>query len=150
MGGSDVANKTPILLKQLTKIYPNLNKNVIVGGGFSNVAEIFGNADNNTKIIVSPDAQAMKNEMLMCDIAISSAGQTLYELARIGVPTYAIKVADNQYFNIINWKKSGFLLTENILLNLPDFSLRTQMSSIGREIVDGKGVFRIYERIIND
>ncbi len=50
----------------------------------------------------------MKNAMIKCDIAISAAGQTLFELARIGVPTYAVQVAENQTLNMLSWKKCNF------------------------------------------
>ena len=56
-------------------------------------------------------------------------GQTLYELAaRVGVPTIAVGVVDNQINNIQNWQKQGFIefagfwdddnLEENILAKL--------------------------------
>ena len=43
------------------------------------------------------------------DLAVSAAGQTLYELAQMGVPTIAIQVADNQKDNIEGWLKAGFI-----------------------------------------
>jgi UDP-2,4-diacetamido-2,4,6-trideoxy-beta-L-altropyranose hydrolase len=105
-----------------------------------------------------PDAAGMKNVMLESDIAISAGGQTLYELARIGVPTIGICVAHNQLQNVEGWGKTGFLKyigwynDENLekklkssLKSLADESLRTDMSKNAREIMDGQG----YKRIIN-
>ena len=43
------------------------------------------------------------------DLAISASGQTLYELACIGVPTIAIGIIDNQKNNIKNWINQGFI-----------------------------------------
>ena len=149
LGGSDVTNQTPSILKKLTEKYPDIIKKVIIGSAFSNVEEIKNNQDKNTELIFSPNAETMKNEMIKCDVAISAAGQTLYELARIGVPTYAVQVAENQTLNMVSWKKCNFLLEDNILNNLPDFNMRKRVSEKGQKIIDGNGVFRIYKRLIN-
>ena len=149
-GGSDIANKTPEILKFLTEKYPEISKIVIIGSGFSNIDEIKKISDKNTKLVYYPEALQMKMEMLECDLAISAAGQTLYELARIGVPTYAVQVIENQTNNILNWRKNNFLLPGNIFIDLPDFNLRKTVSENGVKIVDGKGVHRIYERLMND
>jgi UDP-2,4-diacetamido-2,4,6-trideoxy-beta-L-altropyranose hydrolase len=45
----------------------------------------------------------MKHAMLETDIAISNGRQTLYKLVRVGVPTIAIGVAENQLGNIKEW-----------------------------------------------
>lgn len=50
----------------------------------------------------------MLSLMLKCDIAVTAAGQTTYELARIGLPTIAIGVVENQKFNIDGWLEIGF------------------------------------------
>jgi len=49
----------------------------------------------------------MKRVMAASDMAISAAGQTLYELARIGVPTIATAVVKNQLNNVQGWEKWG-------------------------------------------
>ena len=33
----------------------------------------------------------------------------VYELARVGVPTMALAVAENQMYNVIGWQKAGFI-----------------------------------------
>ena len=96
-GGDDFRNMTPKVLKLLAENYPNIKKNVIIGKGFKNIKEIEKASDENTALIYFPDAQKMKEVMLESDIAISAGGQTLYELAKVGVPTIAVIVADNQY-----------------------------------------------------
>ena len=96
--------------------------------------------------------------MLESDIAISACGQTLYELAFLGVPTIAVTVADNQSINARGWQKTGFIeygghwsktaLSGNIkslIDKLRDPELRRKNTFIGRDIVDGKGAIRIAE-----
>ena len=149
-GGSDVKNKTPEILKILTNNYPNIEKKIIIGSDFININKIKKYVDEKTTLIYSPDAKKIKEEMFDCDYAISAAGQTLYELARIGVPTYAVQVADNQKNNILNWDINNVLLPEDTSYSFPNYSLRKFVSKMGRKAIDGKGVYRIYERLIND
>lgn len=149
-GGTDITNETPEVLRFLKANYPEIEKHVIIGKGFSNLEEIKSVVDERTVLIMHPDAEIMKDEMLECDIAISAAGQTIYELARVGVPTFAKKVVDNQCNIIKNWKAVDFLLEMNYLDGFPNSSLRIRISNLGRGIVDGFGVTRIVEKLLDD
>jgi len=148
-GGSDITNHTPGVLEILINNYPELEKHVIIGNGFSNIKEIETVADKKTVMIYHPDAGRMRQEMLDCDIAISGAGQTIAELARVGVPTYCIKVAENQKIIIENWKRTGFILDGNIDDTIPGILERRNSSQRGRSIIDGLGVKRSVELLLN-
>lgn len=119
-------NLTPTVLKLLVSTYPELHKKIIIRKGFQNTTEIETLEDHNTELIYYPDAVEMKNVMLESDIAIAAGGQTLYELARVGLPTICVCVAQNQLQNSEGWRKSGFLEyvdlhnDENLLNNLRD------------------------------
>ena len=63
----------------------------------------------------------MLNLMLKSDICISGGGQTTYELARVGVPTIGICLAENQKNNLMGWKSLGFI--ENLCWDNEDESL---------------------------
>jgi len=160
-GGDDAKNMTPKILGFLRENYPELKKNVIVGNAFQNIDEIKKSADKNTNLIYYPDAKKIKEIMLESDIAISAGGQTLYELARVGVPTVGICVAENQLRNVKGWERIGFLeyvgwynknnlvqKINNSIEYLKDVSVRKNKYKIGREFVDGKGGLRIYEFIV--
>jgi len=149
-GGTDITNETPHVLRSLQDKYPEFEKRVIIGEGFSNVDEIKDAADENTTLIMQPDAEKMKEEMLECDIAVSAAGQTIYEFARIGTPTFAKKVVDNQDYIIKNWKDKNFLLSLDTITMIPDYNSRNGICNIGRNLVDGKGVQRIVGMLTND
>ena len=157
-GGADIHNVTPKVLNLLTDVCPEMLKKVIIGKSFQNTAEIEGLMDSSTELIYYPDAAEMRKVMLESDIAISAGGQTLYELARIGVPTIGICMAENQLQNIEGWRKSGFLKyvgwysDENLeqrlkssLRYLASKRVRMHISEIGRKVIDGQG----YKRIIN-
>jgi UDP-2,4-diacetamido-2,4,6-trideoxy-beta-L-altropyranose hydrolase len=106
-GGEDSRNMTPKVLAQLNTTYPNLKKKVVIGKAFKHIEEIEKNRSENVELIFAPDAEGMKKTMLEADIAISAGGQTLYELACVGVPTVAVQVADNQKNNIEGAVKLG-------------------------------------------
>lgn len=162
-GGDDARNMTPKILRFLKKKYPKIKRNVIIGKSFNNIDEIKSETDYNTKLIYHPNAQKIKGIMLESDIAISAGGQTLYELARIGVPIIGICVADNQLESVKEWDNIGFLeyaglyyrnniitKIDKLLKILENIKIRKSKYKIGRKFVDGKGSLRIINRIINN
>ena len=162
-GGTDVCNLTPKILKLLVDTYPQLNKKVVIGKGFRNTSEIESVKDHNTELMYYPDVAGMKRVMLESDIAISAGGQTLYELARMGVPTIAVVVADNQSANVMGCQKAGFAeyagdgadrelpgkICRKIEL-LKDKTVREHKSKLGRKIIDGAGSARIVKMVLSD
>jgi len=161
-GGDDMRNMTSKILKFLRKNYPSLKKNVIIGKAFQNTDEIEREVDENTNLIYFPDAEKMKEIMLASDIAISTGGQTLYELARVGVPTIGICVAENQLRNVKGWEKVGFLeyagcCDEGDIINklycqlehLKDVNIRKNRSKIGKRFVDGRGGLKVTDKVGN-
>lgn len=162
-GGDDKRNMTPKILQFLNDRYPELIKNVVIGIGFQNIKEIKKLKNKKTNLVYMPDAEAMKKIMLESDLAISAGGQTLYELARIGVPTIGICVADNQWNNIQEWSKVKFLeyvgwytekeifaTLERAITKLKAHRERLKCSQIGRRVVDGKGAVRIVDKILKE
>jgi UDP-2,4-diacetamido-2,4,6-trideoxy-beta-L-altropyranose hydrolase len=154
-GGDDSRNMTPPILKLLNENFPKLTKKVILGRGFRNTEQIESFKDEKTELIYFPYAEGMKKTMLESDVAISASGQTLYELARVGVPTIAISVADNQLNNIKGCQKAGFIEYAgawdnkdilNLLMQkfelLRNADVRNKMARAGRSWVDGFGAKR--------
>ena len=103
----------------------------------------------------------MKEVMINSDIAISACGQTLYELARIGLPAIGICIAENQSQNIKGWEDVGFLeyigwyndkdLENNLkkaISKLKSKEERKTRSAIGKKCVDGQGARRVVSRIL--
>lgn len=161
LGGEDMRRIAPIILSFLTARYPGAIKNIIIGRGFRNLRAIKGAADKCTKLIFCPDAEAMKLTMLNSDIAISSGGQSLYELARIGLPTIAVCLAENQKENIEGWQKKGFIFyagwynDRNLLQKiekgisyLDSQEIRLRISRFSRGTIDGNGPRRAADFIL--
>ncbi|MBS4028928.1 MAG: UDP-2,4-diacetamido-2,4,6-trideoxy-beta-L-altropyranose hydrolase [Ignavibacteriales bacterium] len=161
-GGDDPRNLTPRILRLLCTDYPSLIKNVVIGDGFQNVPEIESAKDRNTNLHVSLSGEGMRDVMLSTDVAISAAGQTLYELACSGIPTVAVLVAQNQKNNIEGWQRTGFIenagswenvkLEEEVLKSLKTIlpvSVRKDKSITGRSYVDGRGALRVVDEIFS-
>ena len=116
-------------------------------------------------LVIHQNVTDMSVIMKECDIAISAAGSTLYELCAIGVPTIGFYFADNQRQNIEAFGK----LTP--IMNAGDFStgeedvfafmekglkllmeskeLRVKISMAMRTLVDGNGAERLAEALMN-
>ncbi|MEH7106771.1 bifunctional UDP-2,4-diacetamido-2,4,6-trideoxy-beta-L-altropyranose hydrolase/GNAT family N-acetyltransferase [Bacillus sp. JJ1764] len=97
MGGADPQNLTPAIMSKLCPHYPDITFHVIIGPSFRNRAEINTCLDSNIKLYEHVASEEMKWIMLKCDLAITAAGQTIYELIATQTPFIPIKVADNQF-----------------------------------------------------
>ena len=108
-GGSDTQNIMPKILNNLNIHFPNIHKNVVIGSGFQNLKEIQKYKDKTNQFIFNADAKTMIDLMQTSDLAIASGGQTLYELARIGLPTIAILLVENAKDDTQGWHSVGAL-----------------------------------------
>lgn len=103
--------------------------------------------------------------MLQCDVAISAAGSTLYELCACGIPTVTYVLADNQKFGAAAFEKMGIMLCAgNVRDNngfikelffklnflIQNYRLRKQMAEQMKQIVDGNGAVRLADRLIKE
>jgi spore coat polysaccharide biosynthesis predicted glycosyltransferase SpsG len=108
-------------------------------------------------------AAGIKKLMLRSDIAISAGGQTLYELARVGIPTICIGIVENQQYNIKGWRRAGFIeyaggigdsgLFDKLYASFTAFSShkeRAKRSIAGSRLVDGKGACRIVDSLLRN
>ena len=107
----------------------------------------------------------MSTLMRTCDIAISAAGSTLYELCAIGVPAIGFYFADNQRQNMETFGKmtpimnaGDFSIQEEAVfefiekglrLLIESKQLREKISIAMRTLVDGKGAERLADAMMN-
>lgn len=106
------------------------------------------------------DADAMARLMTEADLAISAAGQTIFELAACGTATVMVAVADNQAANLTIWPSlAGFEVAGS--WDVPDLDLRIARAvtafgpsqnrlSVARraqQAIDGGGVDRLLDRL---
>ena len=160
VGGEDRHGVLVDLVKFLSKRYSSLEKRIIIPRTFVSVEEFRSIMDNNSSFVYHPNGQMMREEMLEADIAVSGGGQTLYELARMGVPVVGICLFENQRTNLSNWHKCGFVdfvvnrgvadimdLIEQRIDQLRSHQERVWRSAIGRRFVGGQGARRVVEKL---
>ena len=162
-GGNDLRNLTPKLLKFLNNSFSDFNKKIIIADSFENVLEIESLKEDSCELFYSPNSKEILNIMSGVDLAISTSGQTLYELACLGIPTIAIGVINNQKDNIKNFQEIDFIeyagcwddehLFDNIsdkIELLQDKRVRNVKKVNGIHAINGKGSLNIVKHILNE
>ena len=160
-GGADVRNLSPNILKTLSKKFPQLEKYIVIGAGFTNVDAIKSFKDKNTHLIYNANTQTMIKLMQDTDLAIASGGQTLYELARIGTPTIAILLVENAKDDTLGWaevgsvKNIGWYADEMLLEKLTNeveklhkYTLRKKMSDKSKKYIPFNGAEFLVDSIL--
>ncbi len=117
-GGTDPSNLTEKIIKWVLKIKKDLELTVIVGPGYKHLSQLEKNIDKlNGKIQIITDTNIISKYMAEADIAITSGGRTVFELAAMGIPMIVINqnerevrhVFANQELGIINLGLSNLL-----------------------------------------
>lgn len=144
---------------------------VTLGGGdnrilgkkiVENIRQVFDfNIHKINPMETGVEAKEMLDLMLTSDICITGGGQTLNELSRVGVPSIAVGLAENQIENIKGWLDAGFIQYAgwhtddkigekiiNCMKRLIDYEKRMRISEIGCNTVDGKGAVRIVNALL--
>lgn len=163
LGGAGSGSLLAQLLKCVDGFPGNFSVTVVsgpYGSGLPRLRRAIGSASKKVRWVRSP--KSLFHLMRRADLAVSGAGQTLYELAAVGCPTVAIQVGPDQagQLRILSQKgcvfsvgKSGdreFLpkLRKAFSRLLAEPSLRSKMSRTGQRWVDGRGAFRAAESIL--
>ncbi|NQT33348.1 MAG: UDP-2,4-diacetamido-2,4,6-trideoxy-beta-L-altropyranose hydrolase [Candidatus Omnitrophica bacterium] len=155
-GGKEQSDVTLNILKMLVERFPDIEKKVVVSKAFD-----VEKGMDKTEFIYGTDERDILNIMLDSDIATSAGGQTLNELARVGVPAIGICFADNQRQNLAAWQEKGFIehigrhddadLLEKLSKTINDLSFREKrerMSNAGRSEVNGQGAREIVTEVL--
>lgn len=163
MGGSDVFGATSFFIKAISKYDSNLKINVVIGKSCKNTEEIKKITKNLPNITLHYAVDDMAKLMQENDLAISAGGTTLYELAAMGIPALIVTQAENQVLQTRRFSELGvnyYLgdvkeLSEYNFLKVFAFitrspSKRKEMSEKGQLYVDGKGVKRCTNNILNE
>jgi UDP-2,4-diacetamido-2,4,6-trideoxy-beta-L-altropyranose hydrolase len=160
-GGSDPHQLTPVLAEFLTNQYPGIKIITLIGHSFQNPEKLKKMNNDKIQVLLTPPPEQLITAMQSSDIAVSTAGQTIYELAATGVPAIVIGAAENQKYNIVGWLTTNFIefagwRNDKNLLNslkksidklITDPALRQEKSRIGQMLIDGQGSRRIMEKV---
>ena len=162
IGGSDLRNLTPTIIKKICSKYPKIRFEIIKGAALYNLGEMEEQFTDNIFLHYNVDSNTMKDLMISSDFAISAAGQTIYELLATKTPFIPIKIADNQTNNIDSLikmnlidKSIDFSTSTNIrelknsFMKMLDFSVRQNMINKFQKVLDSKGRTRIINKLLN-
>lgn len=158
VGGSDPLDVVPQMIETVARLPEHFAVDVIVGPFFHNVRRIeqaAKRARRQVDLYVAPTA--VRSMMERASLAVSAAGQTLYELACVGCPTIAVQTAENQRGQLEALAAAGVVypiaeaaqrarlarLAEAIRALLADRPRRAAMSAAGRALIDGQGALRV-------
>ncbi len=162
-GGSDSFGIAKQLAKRLVK-YPEYHTHIVCGKFSESLPVLQAMETQHSNLTVYTDVKEMWNLMKQCDIAISAAGTTLYELCAVGVPTICFSVAENQVVAGNTFAEKTPMCYAGDYVQLEDglfvrilevvqqwsalpVEERRNMSDRLRNIVDGKGAERIVSRL---
>jgi UDP-2,4-diacetamido-2,4,6-trideoxy-beta-L-altropyranose hydrolase len=160
-GGADENNLTPELIKAADATQPGIRMHVVVGGQARNLAQVDAAASGkNADLHIAVAAEEMSAIMRSCDAALTAAGQTTYELARLGIPMILFQLSNNQARNIRGWKGVGGAIfagawndpalygnLSNAIIQLQSYENRKAFSQSLAAAIDGTGALRIVESL---
>jgi len=162
VGGSDVSELTPRILKALEGIGGDFEITVVIGPAFPKrvVSFVKSFAKSNKNVRVFRNVKNMPDLIFETDLAITAGGLTKYECVALGTPSVVISQAGNQIPVVKPLHRSGALLNispgklasevsdlqirNGIAKLFFSYALRKKMSRIGKRLnIDGMGVERI-------
>lgn len=148
LGGSDPQGRTPEVVARVCERLPAVALDVILGPLYSGAVPAGYDADRVQLHRAPADIAGL---MCLADLAVTSGGQTTYELAACGVPAVALCAAENQRRNLAALAAVPTLvlvegldrLGDALAATAADVSLRQRLSSAGQRLVDGHGAGRV-------
>ena len=163
LGGADPLDLTPRILDAVGRWPEPATVTVIAGPFAANLAAVRAAAQRSAHLVRLVQApESVAGLMQEADAAISAGGQTLYELARVGCPTVAVRIAANQDGQLQAFQEAGFLrlvgraedpgiasaLSDAARRLLADAPARAAMDEVGRRMVDGQGARRVADGLL--
>jgi UDP-2,4-diacetamido-2,4,6-trideoxy-beta-L-altropyranose hydrolase len=166
LGGGDSSNITGLVLKGIELMPPEAGLEIKVILGDTNphraqITEIISGSHHHTELLTN--VTNMAPLIAWADIGISSGGSTNLEFAFFGLPGITIPFAQNQITNCDTLHEMGITINmgwyesvnheqiRNTLSTLcGDYMRRQSMNNKGKMIVDGNGVRRIVNILMED
>ena len=110
VGGGDPGDLTSRLIGWTARALGAVDQDVIVGPFTAQSQALRAAvAAAEGRVALHEDPKDIAGLMLSADIALCGGGQTTYELAAIGTPALAIRLADNQTLNLTSLAAAGTL-----------------------------------------
>lgn len=165
LGGSDKNNYSLKVLKAIENIkVTSINVIVLIGSKNPHKQALLDFIEESmVNITLLQNINDMPNKMEWADLAFSSGGTTVWELAFMGVPVIVGGTSHIEEVLIEGLNKNNLFktilrldeidesdLTEIISEVIYDEKLRKSMSSDGKKFVDGFGCSRVYKTMIEN
>ena len=160
-GGADTYCFIPKIINAIYELDSKIQISVVLGPSFKCWPKLNQVLKKIPKSIhVYHDVENMVPIMKKADLAVTAAGNTLLELAYLGIPSLIVcaekfeietaKLLEQNGFGI-NAGFGGNLtsrkLHSHLIHIIRDYNLRKKMNRTGPKLVDGKGISRIVEII---
>lgn len=163
-GGADPAGVMPSWIAAVDAIDEDFDVTAIIGPFFADpdaVHDAASVASRTVRVVDSP--RVTRPMQAMADIAVSAAGQTIFELAALGVPTVAAEIAGNQRPQLDAFARLGAMIdagatgdpaTTNRIAStvarlLSDVGERRALSETARAAVDRRGALTVAAEILD-
>ena len=164
-GGADPERIALRFVKSVisNRAFCDITFHIVMGSFEPDKEEIENISIVHKKIVTHSNVSRMSDLMLQCDMAVSAAGSTLYELCACGVPTVTYVLADNQIPGATKFANLGIMinagddrhdgnLIDNIIQEITNVCLdvekRRNMQTKGLAFIDGKGAKKIVQEIM--
>jgi UDP-2,4-diacetamido-2,4,6-trideoxy-beta-L-altropyranose hydrolase len=157
LGGSDPENLTPKVAESLAR-KPDYKIKIITGPAYDHPGELLKFGFSNVR--VEFNSSNMSTNMAEADLAIVVAGGTLWELLYMGcaVLSYSRNSVQAQIVEDLERKGAvrnlgavndfdGSRLAEVVEEVVRSKTLRRQMATAGRQIIDGEGAARVVQHL---
>ncbi len=162
LGGSDPPGHTQTLIAVLSPWIrrQKMTLVVVVGGHNPRAKELLALAEDAPWLELHHDVANMATLMATCQVAVSAAGSTLWELCAMGLPRLVVRLAPNQHplasaaaaaKVAIDLGEVEELEPSTLLRALDDLiagpNARQLQAALGRELVDGQGASRVAQAL---
>jgi spore coat polysaccharide biosynthesis predicted glycosyltransferase SpsG len=169
-GGADPTGMTSRTIGALRRlpapIRKGLSVRVIVGAANPEedaIAAMIADPGIGIEVEMKRAVTDMPAQMAWADLAITSGGSTVWELARTGLPSLVIETTPVEGLLASGLARIGLfarlgpeaqldeqLLADEIAAKVEDGAWRTEMSTLGMQLVDGDGARRVVEVLAQD
>lgn len=162
-GGSDTYGFIPKIITALYAVPEGISINVVLGPNFSHDMELDAVLDKSPRRYnLIRGVSDLSGLMLQADLAISAGGNTLFELACLGVPAIVICAEFFEVETADRLQKEGFGINlgfgkyvaekeiyKAISLLIHNTEMLIKMSRKGKTLIDGQGAKRVAENVLS-
>ena len=160
-GGGDSCHMSLAFMKEVLakESLQQWNWHVVCGPYCGDTEKLEQMADDCHSILIHKNVTDMSELMGSCDIGISAAGCTLYELCAVGLPSIGFTFVENQKQNMETFGKMTPIMNagdfsrepgavlefieKEVKILAESYDLRSKISMAMKTIVDGQGAKRL-------